>query len=168
MMRLKYIAIAKALALGLAASTTAQSSEFDLANATTAERMTYHRAVDAAVWARPLMNFKLYRDALANAGGGPNDIGYNSKVQDWRFQSAIPNNITPYFHSYWTIKDGTIVIEMPASEEGIGIFGTILETWQRPLDDVGSNGRDRDAGTKNMLVPPGYTVPLLPNALVYE
>ncbi len=42
MLRLKDIAIAKALALGLAAATTAQSSEFDLANATTAERMTYH------------------------------------------------------------------------------------------------------------------------------
>ena len=28
-----------------------------------ADRMTYHRAVDAAVWAMPLMSFKFYRDA---------------------------------------------------------------------------------------------------------
>lgn len=130
--------------------------------------MTCHRAVDAAVWAMPLMNFKFYRDALANAGVGPSDIGCSSKVQDWRFQTATPNNTTPYIYAYWTIEDGPFVIEMPASEEGIGIFGTIMDAWQRPLDDVGSNGRDRGAGERYMLVPPGYNGPLLPNPLVYE
>ncbi len=110
--------------------------------------MTYHRAADAAVWAMPLMNFKFYRDALANAWVGSNDIGYNSEAQDWRFQTATPNNTTPYLHAYWTIEDGPIVIEMPASEEGIGIFGTIVDAWQCPLDDVGSNSRDRGSGAR--------------------
>jgi hypothetical protein len=114
------------------------------------------------------MNFKFYRDALADAGVGPNDIGYNSEAQDWRFQTATPNNTTPYFHSYWTIEDGPMVFEMPASEEGMGIFSTILEALQSPLDDVGSNGRDRGAGERYMLVLPGYNGPLLPNPLVYE
>ncbi|WP_258547079.1 MULTISPECIES: hypothetical protein [Roseobacteraceae] len=44
--------------------------------------MTYHRAVDAAVRAMPLMNLKFHIDALAQAGIEPNDIEYNSKVQD--------------------------------------------------------------------------------------
>ena len=50
--------------------------------------MTHHRAIDAAVWAMPLMNFKFYPDALIDAGVGPNDVGYYSKVQDWKFQTA--------------------------------------------------------------------------------
>ena len=58
------------------------------------EQMMHSRAVEAVVWAMPLMNYKFYRDALINAGVGPNDIGYFSEVQDWRFQTATPNNTT--------------------------------------------------------------------------
>ena len=79
----------------------AQAKEFDLNEADIHDRMTYHRAIDAAVWAMPLMNFKFYRDALADAGVGPNDVGYFSKLQDWRFQTATPNNTTPYILTYW-------------------------------------------------------------------
>ena len=130
--------------------------------------MTYHRAIDAAVWAMPLMNFKFYRDALADAGVGPNDIGYFSKLQDWRFQVATPNNTTPYIMTYWNLEDGPVVLEMPPSVEGIGFFGTIMDAWQRPIDDVGAKGRDGGQGAKYLLVPPNYDGKLLPNALVYE
>ncbi|MHC4570016.1 MAG: DUF1254 domain-containing protein, partial [Planctomycetota bacterium] len=124
------------------------AGEFDLQKADVHERMTYHRAIDAAVWAMPLMNFKFYRDALADAGVGPGDIGYFSKLQDWRFQTATPNNTTPYILTYWNFKDGPIVVEMPPSAEGIGIFGTIMDSWQRSLDDVGAKGRDGGRGAK--------------------
>lgn len=167
-MRLKAIEAIKAVALGSIMATAAHAEEYDLGEASTAERMTYHRAVDAAVWAMPLMNFKFYRDALADAGVGPNDIGYFSQVQDWRFQTATPNNTTPYILTYWTIEDGPVVIEMPPSADGVGVFGTIMDAWQRPLDDVGAAGRDRGLGAKYLIVPPGYDGPLPKNALVYE
>ena len=144
------------------------AEEFDLKTANLADRVSYHRAIDAAGWAMPLMNFKFWRDALADAGVGPNDVGYFSKVQDWKFQTATPNNTTPYICIYWNFKDGPIVVEMPPAIEGIGIFGTIMDAWQRPLDDVGAKGRDRGRGAKYLLVPPNYDGPLLPNALVYE
>lgn len=146
----------------------AKDSKFDLQQADLTDRMTYHRAIDAAVWAMPLMNFKFYRDALADAGVGPNDVGYFAQLQDWRFQTATPNNTTPYIMNYWTIEDGPVVIEIPASIEGIGIFGTIMDAWQRPLDDVGAKGRDGGLGAKYLMVPPNYDGPLLPKALVYE
>jgi hypothetical protein len=57
---------------------------------------------------------------------------------------------------------------MPPSADGIGIFGTLLDAWQRPLEDVGAKGRDRGLGAKYLLVPPGYNGKLLPNAMVYE
>jgi hypothetical protein len=60
---------------------------------TTSQRMTHYRAIDAVVWAMPLMNYKFYRDALIDAGVGPNDVGYFSKLQDWKFQTATPNKI---------------------------------------------------------------------------
>lgn len=153
----------------LAASSLATFvSPAQAAKQTTAERMTHHRAIDAAVWAMPLMNFKFYRDALADAGVGPGDVGYFSQLQDWRFQTATPNNTTPYIMTYWNFEDGPVVIEIPPSVEGVGMFGTLLDAWQRPLDDVGAAGRDKGAGAKYMLVPPNYNGKLLPNALVYE
>ena len=70
--------------------------------------------------------------------------------------------------TYWNFEDGPVVVEMPPSVEGIGIFGTIMDAWQRPLDDVGAKGRDGGLGAKYLLVPPHYNGELLPNALVYE
>ncbi len=135
---------------------------------TTRDRVFHHRAMEVAIWAMPAMNFKFYRDALIDAGVGSNDVGYFSKVQDWRFQTATPNNTTPYVLTYWSIKDGPIVVEIPPATKDVGIFGTIMDAWQRPMDDVGAAGRDKGQGAKYLIVPPEYDGPLLANALVYR
>jgi hypothetical protein len=132
------------------------------------DRMLHHRAVDAVVWAMPLMNFKFYRDALIDAGVGRNDVGYFSKIQDWKFQTATPNNTTPYILAHWTVKNGPIVVEVPPSSADVGIFGTLMDAWQRPIDDVGAIGRDRGRGAKYLLLPQDYSDPLLPGAMVYR
>ena len=155
------------MVVGMVAPMLVQGKEFHLQKADANDRMTYHRAIDAAVWAMPLMNFKFYRDALIGAGVGPNDIGYFSKIQDWKFQTATPNNTTPYILAHWTIKDGPIVVEIPPSTAEVGIFGTLMDAWQRPIDDVGAAGRDKGRGAKYLLLPKGYTGPLLPKAMVY-
>jgi hypothetical protein len=147
----------------LACSISADATEKNLH-----EQMLHSRAVEAVVWAMPLMNFKSYRDALIAAGVGPNDIGYFSEIQDWRFQTATPNNTTPYIMAHWTVRDAPVVVEVPAATQDVGIFGTLMDAWQRPLDDVGALGRDRGQGATYLLVPPGYNGPLLPGALVYE
>jgi hypothetical protein len=155
------------MVIGVAAPLLVQGLEFDIQAANVHDRMTYHRAIDAAVWTMPLMNYKFYRDALIGAGVGPNDVGYFSKIQDWKFQTATPNNTTPYILAHWTIKNGPIVVEIPASTVDVGIFGTLMDAWQRPIDDVGAAGRDKGRGAKYLLLPEGYTGPLLPNAMVY-
>jgi len=132
------------------------------------DRMIYSRAIEAVVWSMPLLNFKTFRDAHANAGVGYNDVGYFSKIQNWKFQTATPNNTTPYVNFYWSIADGPVVVEIPPSSAGVGIFGTIMDAWQRPIDDVGAAGRDKGRGAKYILIPPGYDGPLLPKSFVYE
>jgi len=169
MKKMKTVIIAViVMGAALVASTQPRAEDFDLQKASLPDRMTYHRAIDAAVWAMPLMNFKFYRDALADAGVGPKDTGYFSKVQDWRFQTATPNNTTPYIMNYWTLENGPIVVEIPKSMDGVGVFGTIMDAWQRPLEDVGAKGREQGAGAKYLLVPPGYDGKLLAGAMVYE
>ena len=147
---------------------TAGFSSVQAGEQTIHDRMFYSRAVDAVVWAMPLLNFKGFRDAHAAAGVGPNDVTYHSQIQNWKFQTATPNNTTPYVNFYWTIAEGPVVIEIPPSADGVGIFGTLMDAWQRPIDDVGAAGRDRGRGGKYLLIPAGYDGPLLPGAFVYE
>jgi hypothetical protein len=132
------------------------------------ERVLHHRAIEAVVWAMPLLNFKGYRDGLAAVGVGYNDVSYNSKVQNWKFQTATPNDTTPYVCFYWTVKDGPVVVEIPPSADGIGIFGTLMDAWQRPLEDVGAKGKDGGLGAKYVMTPPGYDGVLPMAANVYE
>ena len=129
------------------------------------DRMLHHRAIDAVVWAMPLVNFKAARDAHAALGVGPNDIAYYSIIQDWRFQLPTPNNTTPYVNFFWNLKDGPVVVEIPPSGDGVAIFGTLMDAWQRALEDVGAMGKDRGFGAKYVITPPGYKGELLPGGI---
>lgn len=144
------------------------NTEYNISELSLQERMLHHRAIDAVVWAMPLMCFKFFRDGLVDAGVGRNDVGYFSDFPTWKMQTATPNNTTPYVFSHWTVEDGPIVVEIPPSTADVGIFGTLMDAWQRPIDDVGALGRDRGQGAKYLLLPEGYTGPLLPGALVYR
>lgn len=138
------------------------------AEQTISDRVMHYRAIDSVVWAMPLLNFKQFRDGHKALGVGYNDIAYHTKIQDWKFQTATPNNTTPYVNFFWNIEDGPVVIEIPPSADGVGIFGTLMDAWQRPIDDVGAKGRDKGNGGKYVLVPEGYQGPLLPKAYTYH
>ena len=144
-------------------STVIQAQEQSLHN-----KMLEFRATEAIVWAMPMLNFKHIRDGMEAIGLKKGDIAYNSKIQDWKFQVATPNNTTPYITFFYNIEKGPVVIEIPPSANGVGIFGTIMDAWERPIDDVGAAGRDKGNGGKYVLVPEGYQGPLLANAYTYK
>jgi hypothetical protein len=57
------------------------------------DRMVERRAIEAAVWGMPIVNFQAMRDGLKkDAGVGFNDVAYNSKVQTWRLRMTTNNN----------------------------------------------------------------------------
>ena len=151
--------------LTLSSPVIAQS---DPSDKTISERVMHYRAIDAVVWAMPLLNFKQFRDGHKALGVNQNDIAYHTKIQDWKFQTATPNNTTPYVNFFWNIEDGPIVIEIPPSSDDVGIFGTLMDAWQRPIDDVGAKGRDKGNGGKYVLVPEGYQGELLPKSYTYH
>jgi hypothetical protein len=150
------------LAMVITASSYSQTSEPNIQ-----DRMFQFRATEAIVWAMPLLNFKQFRDGHKDIGVYQNDIAYHSKIQDWKFQTATPNNTTPYVNFFWNIEDGPIVVEIPPSKDGVGIFGTLMDAWQRPIDDVGAKGRDKGNGGKYVLLPKDYQGPLLSMSYTY-
>jgi hypothetical protein len=57
--------------------------------------------------------------------------------------------------SFWDLKDGPIVIEVPPAVGG-SIAGNIVDAWQMPLEDAGPEGADAGKGGKYVILPPGY------------
>ena len=153
-----YILTAIVLILTASQSTLIAAQELNIQ-----ERMVHRRAVEATVWSMPLMNFLAMRDGIRDDGGaGFNVVAYYSKVQNWRLQVTTANNTTPYLYIFWNLKDGPVVIEIPPSADGVSLFGTLMDAWQRPLEDVGARGKDQGRGAKYLLLPPGYQGPFHP------
>ena len=132
------------------------------------DRMIKRRAIELVVWSQPLMNYKAMRDAFFASGAKFNDVAYHSQVQNWKFQIATPNSTTPYVITFWDLRDGPIVVEIPTSTADVGIFGTLMESWQRPLEDVGAKGKDQGRGGKYVIYPPGYRGPLVPGTFTLQ
>ena len=121
------------------------------------ERIMHSRAFDTVMWSVPLMNYKAIRDGYKKgAGVDYNNVVYHSKVQTWELEIPTGNNTTPYIIAYWTVKDGPIVIEIPAGTKDVSLFGAMMDSWQRPIGDVGPAGRDGGLGAKYLILPPNY------------
>ena len=57
---------------------------------------------------------------------------------------------------FFDMKDaGPMVLEIPPADGG-SITGTIMDSWQLALEDVGPAGADEGKGGKYLIVPPGY------------
>ena len=121
-----------------------------------ADKVTYGRALETAIWAMPLMNMEAMRHAYRDAGVQNNDLAYFSPLQNWQYQIATPNNTTPYVMAFYDLGDGPLVIDIPSETEDVKLFGTMMDAWQRPIEDVGGAGFDKGKGGKYLLLPPDY------------
>ena len=79
-----------------------------------------------------------------------------SRPSDWKFQFTTPNASTRYVYFQFNLKDGPIVLDVPAAV-GAGLFGSVVDAWQVPLTDVGPAGDDGGKGGKYLFVPYGYS-----------
>jgi hypothetical protein len=145
------------LFLMLFASTSwAQTSDKSILNID--EQRFHRRAVEAAYWGMPTVNIWAMREGFKrDAGVTANSVLYFSKPQDWHLGITTPNNSTLYIMSFWnTQKDGPIVVDIPPTTKDVGLFGTAMDAWQRPLIDMGGAGYDKGLGAKYLFMPPGY------------
>jgi hypothetical protein len=135
-----------------AASAHAQSfSPDDLAR-----RTVERRAVEAAIWGMPLVNTDAMRQAyFRDVGAKYNDICYFSKPQNWKFQVTTPNASTNYVYFNYNLKDGPVVVEIPAAVDA-GLLGSMVDAWDEPMNDIGPAGMDEGKGGKYLLLPPDF------------
>lgn len=134
----------------LATNTEAASSD-DLAR-----RAVERRAVEAVIWGMPAVNTDLMlQEMLRKTTAKTNEIVYWSRPVNWKNQTLTPNPDAIYLMSFWNVKDGPIVIEIPSAEGG-SIAGNIVNVWQMPLEDAGPEGADKGKGGKYLILPPGH------------
>ena len=118
----------------------------------------HKRALDAAIWGVPIVSVDAMRQAyFRDAGARYNDVVYLSKPADWRLRIATPNASALYVYLNFNLKEGPIVVEIPAAE-GAGLFGSLLDAWQAPKIDIGPQGADEGEGGRYLLVSPSHTV----------
>ena len=122
-----------------------------------ADRTIERRAIEAANWGMPVVNFDRMVQAMLGAKGAFNQIVYWSGFSDWKNQTLTPNPDTIYFKPFFDMKDvGPIVLEIPPAGDAGSITGTIMDSWQAAPEDVGPAGIDKGNGGKYLILPPGH------------
>lgn len=119
------------------------------------DELDYQRAVQAYIWATPLVGMEALSAGLANDMGLKNitDVGIFENFLDANTIVATGNGQSLYALGNINMSQtGPVVIEVPAK-----ILGFSMSAWQQPLSDFGPLGPDKGKGGKYLFIPPGYT-----------
>jgi hypothetical protein len=129
-----------------------------VAQTTPQEQLIRSRAVEAAIWGMPVVNYDLMlQEMLTKTPGKVNQVIYWGHLLDWHNQTLTPNPDAIYFMAFFNTKDvGPIVFDIPPADNSGSLTGNIDTVWQTALEDVGILGLDKGAGGKFVVVPPGY------------
>ncbi len=120
------------------------------------ERAIERRAVEAVIWGMPAVNYdRMLQAAIAN-GAKPNQVVYWSRPVNWQNQTLTPNPDTIYLNPFYDTRFGPVVLEIPPAEGDAVIVGSVDNSWQNALADVGPAGSDKGEGGKYLITPPGY------------
>lgn len=120
-----------------------------------ADRTVERRAVEAVFWGMPAVNFELMLQAFQKLNGASNQVAYWSRPLDWKNQTLTPNPDTIYLMPFYDVRNGPMVLEIPPAQDG-SITGSIDDSWQNALVDVGPAGADKGSGGKYLIVSPDF------------
>ncbi len=125
------------------------------------EELAFQQAVQAYLWAMPLINTLGMKFGSEEVfGAGYNILPVWKERLDTKTLVTTPNSDVLYAMSYVDMGEtGPIVFEAPPNLQGI-----LLDFWQRPIPvdggkffgDVGLPGPDAGKGGKFLVLPPGY------------
>jgi hypothetical protein len=132
-----------------------------------AERAIHRRAVEAAIWGMPAVNYELmFQEMVRKVKGGFNQILYWSRLLDWKNQTLTPNPDVIYLMPFINTKDaGPMVLEIPPADDGL-FNGSIMNYWQAAIEDIGPGGLDKGKGGKYLILPPGYNLSKVPGGYI--
>ena len=139
------------------ANATPQASQASEQKVDIQYQIMVQRATQTALWAMPAVGMvEFVKATRRDSGGDYNDIVYLTKPFESRHGFLTANDVTAYAWGSITLKDGPMILEVPAATDKVSYFGTIVNAWDQPIEDVGPPGADKGEGGKYLLLPPGY------------
>ena len=126
--------------------------------ASLADRTAHRRAVELTIWGMPAVSMaavrqSLQRDLDADFG----DIVYFSNVMAPRHEFLTANNQTPYVLTFFDLRRGPMVLDVPPASDKTVLFGSAIDSWEVPLVDIGGTGEDAGKGGKYLFLPPDHS-----------
>src|SRR5215475_11415227 len=80
-------------------------------------RSIERRAVEAAIWGMPAVNYDLMlQEMLSKTDGKVGEAIYWGRPLDSKNQTLTPNPDALYFMVFFNTKDGPVVLELPAAD----------------------------------------------------
>jgi hypothetical protein len=123
------------------------------------DEMDYQRAVQAYIWATPLVNSVALKKALVDAGVSPVEpslLVFDKHVGPKQIFMTANSEVIYAMGVFDLARTGPVVAEVPA-----GMPGGIWDFWERGVEDIGI-GRSEHGG-KFMILPPGSTEEVPPD-----
>ncbi|UIF89948.1 DUF1254 domain-containing protein [Cupriavidus sp. UYPR2.512] len=115
------------------------------------DELEYQRAVQAYIWAQPLVGLGAMAEGARCIGIRPMGLFVFDELEQVNQRLQAGNDDVVYSFSYANLRDsGPLVVEIPAGNQ----YGVIPDAWQRPVEDVGRIGPDAGHGGRYLLVPP--------------
>ena len=122
---------------GMFASPAARANDLE-------DQLVRARAVEAVIWSMPAISIREFVEAtFKDYGATWNDIILWSKPAVPRHELLTANNQVPYMLTTLNLRQGPVVVEIPAAGEKAGLFGSFVDNWQAPIVDVGPSGRTK-------------------------
>jgi hypothetical protein len=121
------------------------------------EQVAYHRAFEAVVWAMPASAIHRFREGLYEVPGVEDNVvlAFSGTLKE-RHEVITANTALPYIAAFTDLRDGPVVVEVPAATDKASLYGQVVDAWQVTIAGVGPSGPDKGAGGKYLFIPPGY------------
>jgi hypothetical protein len=115
----------------------------------------FQRAVQAYLWAIPMVSTGGFKRVLAEAGA-PDGVFMPVTKYSSLSHFLTPNATTPYILTAFNLGEtGPFVFEVPSGPTA----GFVNDLWQRPVTDIGQPGPDKGNGAKFLVLGPGQSAP---------
>jgi hypothetical protein len=124
-------------------------------------QVAYQRAFEAVLWAIPASAIYRLRVGFLELPGMADNViaAYSGPLKT--IQEAItPNQTTPYIVGLSDLRNGPVVLDVPAKTAKAVLYGQVVDAWQATIADVGPVGADKGEGGKYLFLPPGYKEPI--------
>jgi hypothetical protein len=115
------------------------------------DNLDFQRGVQAFLTAIPAASAYSFREGFHSFGPDNQTVLITESLLDSRSLILTGNTETVYNTTWFSTKNGPLVIEIPP-----GVLGVIDDAWFRFVTDVGILGPDKGNGGKFLLLPPDY------------